>query len=88
MFSVNGILLLEDIVATLSQKRGWDFLFLNSLIIGWLESNIFFLNEAHKAKFLSPDIQNELIELAGEEVLSSILSRARIANKMCRRIEY
>lgn len=48
----------------------------------------FFLNEAHKAKYLSPDIQNELIELAGEEVLSSILSRARIANKMCRRIEY
>lgn len=36
-------------------------------------------NATYTAKYLSPDIQNELIELAGEEVLSSILSNARNA---------
>lgn len=36
-------------------------------------------NATYNAKYLSPDIQNELIELAGEEVLSSILSNARNA---------
>ncbi|XP_061170352.1 52 kDa repressor of the inhibitor of the protein kinase-like [Saccostrea echinata] len=34
-------------------------------------------NAAYNAKYLSPDIQNEIIELAGEEVLNSILSRTR-----------
>lgn len=34
-------------------------------------------NATYNAKYLSPDIQNELIELAGEEVLSSILSNAK-----------
>lgn len=34
-------------------------------------------NATYNAKYLGPDIQNELIELAGEEVLSSILSNAK-----------
>jgi hypothetical protein len=36
-------------------------------------------NAVYNAKYLSKDIQNELIELAGEEVLHSILCRARSA---------
>lgn len=34
---------------------------------------------AYNAKYLSPDIQNEIVDIAGEEVLEVILSKARSA---------
>jgi hypothetical protein len=34
---------------------------------------------AYNAKYLSPDIQNEIIYISGEEVLEVILSKARSA---------
>lgn len=37
------------------------------------------VSAAYNAKYMSPDIQNELIELAGQEVLDTILERAKAA---------
>lgn len=76
---VNEIFRLEDTGGTLTKREDGNF----DYFVHWLAKEKPVLkahleNATYNAKYLSPDIQNELIELAGE-VLSSILSNARNA---------